>query len=253
MIDQKIVRKNFSKSSCRYNDLALIQKNCAKKLCNLAKKFIKENNYILDLGSGSSFIAKNLILENKNQKIFEIDIALNMLQHWRERPNFTFPLAADILNLPFKNQEIFDVTFSSFALQWVENFDNLFAFLQKIIKTGGIIAFCLPTKNSLSQIRSASVKSGCNFNIINLPDENLLRQKFCDYNFKKILFSQEIITQTNKNAVDFLKNIKQIGANYSANNNFISKKQLQKFNDFFLIDSKNQNDWYINYFLFQKL
>jgi methylase of polypeptide subunit release factors len=38
--------------------------------------FIKNDATILDLGSGTSFIAKNLTAAKNNYKIFEIDISV---------------------------------------------------------------------------------------------------------------------------------------------------------------------------------
>ena len=111
MINKKIIKHNFSNKAAIYNDCALIQKTAAKKLCDLAKHFIGDESTILDLGSGTSFIAKNLAISQKNIQIFEIDIAHNMLKHWDDRPQNVFPILADIENLPFKNHETFDIIF----------------------------------------------------------------------------------------------------------------------------------------------
>ena len=251
MIDSKIIKNNFSNSVENYNNFALIQKQCAEKLCNLSRDFIKNDDLILDLGSGTSFIAKNLT-DDYNCKIFEADISLQMLKQWNSRPSSCFALSANIENLPFPEKPIFNMVISSFALQWIENFDKLFAYLQKIIKNSGVIIFCLPTKNSLQQIRKASEISGCNFNFTNLPDQGFIRQKLLENNFTEILFSQEIVEQKNENATEFLRNIKKIGANYSSKNNFVTKKRLEKFNDFFSEKFNNTDCWYTQYFIYTK-
>ena len=227
MIDKKIVAKNFSAQFKNYDDFALVQKKCAKKLCDFSKKFIKNNDFVLDLGSGTSFVSKDLST-HKSCKIFETDISFNMLQSWQNRPSDCFAINCDISQLPFKNAT-FDFIISSFALQWLEDFDKLFASLQQIAKVGTIVAFCFPIEYSLEKIKNASRNSGCNFNFRNLANQNNIKEKLLKNNFKEILFLEETIAQESKDGVGFLKNIKKIGANYREKKNLINKKKLQKF------------------------
>ncbi len=255
MINKKIVQHNFSDKAFIYNDCALIQKTAAQKLCDLAKNFIKDGDVILDLGSGTSFIAKNLLQSQKNLQIFEVDLAPNMLKHWRDRPKNVFPILADIENLPFKNRETFDIIFSSFALQWLENFEQLFLNLHLLLKKNGMIIFCLPTEKTFAEIKEASKKSDCNFSLQKLVNQDSIRQSLLNVGFKEKLFSQEIIEQKHQNAVAALKELKKIGTNYSENfikQKSIAKKNLQKFNVFFSQNSSNNASWHLCYLIYQK-
>ena len=277
MINKKIIQQNFSRQATIYNDCALVQKNSAKKLCELAKKILTENNFvqsqnftvsensltelqnkninILDLGSGTSFIAKNLHEFNQNLKIFEVDIAENMLKQWVDRPSNILPILADIENLPFEKTASFDIIISSFALQWIENIPQLLRKLKILLKENGALIFCLPTEKTFAEIKSASEKSQCNFSIKTLHNENFIRDELLKLKLQEHFYQTEIVPQKNQNAVAALKEIKKIGANYSekfATKKNISKNNLQKFNDFFLQDNQNITNWHLAYFIFKK-
>lgn len=251
---KKIIQNNFASKAAIYNDCADIQKNAAQNLCEIAKNFISNSNKILDLGSGTSFIAKNLISTHQNLQIFEIDFAINMLKHWPNKPQNVLPILADIENLPFKNHETFDIILSSFALQWIENFDELFVNLQKILKKNGYLVFCIPDEKSFSEIKDANIKSGCNFFFKKLPKIELIKAALAKNQFKEKLLDYKIATKHHKNAVLALREIKNIGANYSnyAIKKPITKKSLQKFNDLFLQDSQNNLSWHLYYLIYQK-
>lgn len=256
MINKKIIKHNFSDKAAIYNDCALIQKDAAQKLYNLGKNFVKDNAAILDLGSGTSFIAKNLLNSTaKNLQIFEVDIADNMLKNWRDRPQNIFPILADIENLPFKKQETFDIIFSSFALQWLENFEELFHNLHLLLKKNGIIIICLPTENSFIEIRDASKSSGCNFLMQKLVNQDFIKEILLKIGFKEKYFANEVIKQKHKNAVAALKDFKKIGTNYSESSavkKFVTKRNLQKFNVFFSQNSSNNTSWHLCFLIYQK-
>lgn len=255
MTNKQIVRDNFNRKAAIYNDCAVIQKNAAQKLCDLAQDFIHDDSVILDLGSGTSFIAKNLITKNKSLKIFEVDIASNMLENWKDRPKNVFPILADIENLPFKNSKTFDIIFSSFALQWLDNFENLFTNLYSLLKKDGVIIFCLPTQKTFTEIKEANKKSDCNFAIRNLPGQRFLSENLIKVGFKEKLATSEIIAQKYPNAVAALREFKKIGTNYSENfatKKFVTKTNLQKFNVFFSQISNNNASWHLCYLIYQK-
>ena len=178
-----------------------------------------------------------------------------MLKNWQDRPENVFPILADIENLPFTKPETFDVIFSSFALQWLENFEGLFRNLHLLLKKNGVIIFCLPTENSFIEIKDASKNSGCNFSMRNLVNQDFIKQSLLQTGFKENYFASEVIKQKHENAVAALKEFKKMGTNYSENfatKKLVTKKNLQKFNVFFSQNSNNNASWHLCYLIYQK-
>ncbi len=253
------INENFSRSSKNYDDEAVIQKLAAKKLCDLILPLIKENSNILDLGSGTSFIAQNLYKKalEKNTKIHEIDLSQEMLNHWTPKPSNVFAIQGDIRNLQFEKNS-FDIIISSFCLQWLEDFEKNFLQFFQILKPNGIFAFCLPTSESLKELRIASIESGCNFNFNDLPKIEDLKFFLKKSGFIEKEIFQETFIKEFTNGYKALKSIKILGANHSHKiKKLITKTKLQKFNNFclknFAINGKTMKvSWTASYFILTK-
>ncbi len=245
--DKEKLQQKFSKQAENYEDLAAIQLDAAKKLCKIVKPFLTTNCQILDLGSGTGFIAKNL---EGNFFITETDISLEMLQ--KNSNSHSIKIQADFENLPFKNSD-FDIITSSFSLQWATDFDKSFSHFFSLLKPNGIFAFCLPCEGSLKELNAANI-----FSFNQLPSKEKLQNSLLKAGFKEVLIESEIVKQKFSSGLEALKSIKKTGANYSAKNkNIVTKTKLKQFNNFCLknFGDKSRNisvTWSINYLIFSK-
>ncbi len=247
MLNKKLISENFSRAAQSYNTAALVQKQAAEKLCRLASPFIQKDSAILDLGCGTGFISENL-----SQKIFEADLSFAMLK----QKSGNFKINCDFEHLPFKGQS-FDVLISSFSLQWLEDFEKNFANFSAILKPNGIFAFCIPTSNSLKELKTASVQSGCDFHFNQLPQSAEIKSALKNSGFEEKIYKSEIIKSEFESGLQALKSIKTIGANYQLNRNFISKTQLIQFDNFCLKNFSQRSkkvaiSWDLSFFIFQK-
>ncbi len=258
-LDKKTISKNFSYASKNYDEFAAVQKMSAAKLCSLVLPLIQNNDSIIDLGSGTSAICKNLFSSQnfyeKNLEVFELDLSSEMLGIWSEKSkNHIHSIAADAENLPLKSDS-FNIIISSFSLQWLQNFEEIFADFKRILKKDGILAFCLPTNSSLKELKISSIESGCNFNFINLPEMEILKSALLKSGFREIEMQSEVLKSEFNDGIEALKSLKKIGANYSAKKKLISRKPLNHFNNLCLEKFSTSNkklaiSWEVTYFLF---
>ena len=235
MLNKKIIAKNFSDAANNYNSQAQTQTIAAKKLVELVNPFIAKNSKILDIGSGTSFIEKNLTKNfSSNIEIHEIDLAPQMLNHWQERPKNVIAICDDFENFQFKNNS-FDIVASSFSLQWIENIDNCFKKIYEILTKNGVLIFCLPIFGSLEELIKSSIDSDCNFNFLSFFKETEIKNSLLKNQFS-LNFSQVLeIEESCENAILALKKIKKTGASYSNHSQkAINKNKLINFNDFYL-------------------
>ena len=250
-IDKNIVKNNFLRGAKSYEEFGVVQNIAAKKLCEFAFSYLKKTNLkILDLGSGSGFVAKNILSYNLNHQIFEIDLIAPFAKNY-----LTIFTKCDIEKLCFKPNS-FDLIISSFALQWIENFEDTFIEINKILKPGGIFIFAIPDHESLKELKIASINSGCNFNFKELPKRENFKKNFYNSNFNLLNSSQETIKQSFSTGVEAIKSIKKIGANYSQfKKNKIKKSALKEFDNFFKKPSNDAScevSWVVNYFILSK-
>jgi len=234
--DKNLVAKNFSLGAKTYDEAAQIQLSTAKDLVDLIRPYLKKNSQILDLGSGTSFIAKQI----STYEITEVDIAPNMLESWRERPSNIKTICADFEKLTFVEAS-FDLILSSFSLQWSSDFVKNFARYFSFLKPGGIFAFALPIKGSLPEL------SG--FNLNDLPENITLKSALKNAGFEKKIFAEKDLFQDFASSKNLVKFLKEIGANSP-------QKRPQK-RELPLNGKINKNvgkrlSWRVSYFVFEK-
>jgi malonyl-CoA O-methyltransferase len=261
--DKKKLKTNFGRNAHNYDISAPIQLLAAKKLCKIAKTFIQKKSSflhfqsaqkselkmlkVLDLGSGTGFIGKNL---GEKINLFELDLAFEMLQQ-SSRHN-SQKIQADFENLPFKDGS-FDILISSFALHWITDFDKSFSKFFALLKPKGVFIFCLPCEGSLKELSAANI-----FNFNQFPKVEDLKKSLNKSGFIEICIETKTSKQTFESGIDALKSLKKIGANYSQKNNkIITKKKLAQFDNFCLKNfgtqaQKIEVSWAISYFTFSK-
>lgn len=230
--DKNLISKNFSLGSKTYNEVAQIQRETAQNLVSLVADRLRNDSEILDLGSGTSFIAKQI----PNLNICEVDIAQEMLNSWVERPSNIKTLVADFENLPFLKNS-FDVILSSFALHWATDFKKTFSQYFSILRPKGIIAFAIPVEGSMPEMSM--------FNINDFPSSGKLRSILNECGFEELFFVQKDSAQFFEKKIDAIKFLKRIGANSAQKTNLPLSFSLRKNLD-------KKISWKIAYFVFQK-
>lgn len=214
--DKNLVAKNFSRGAKTYDEAAQVQLVCARKLVGLISPYLKKDSQILDLGSGTSFIAKEILtnchpeLVEGSQELFtrpfdklrvtEVDITPEMLAAWSDRPKNVKAVCADFENLDFAPNS-FDLILSSFSLQWSSDFVKNFAQYFSLLKPNGIFAFAVPTEGSLVELSD--------FNLNELPKNSLLKTALKKSGFNEKLFREESIKQDFASSRDLLRFLKE--------------------------------------------
>ena len=102
----------------------------------LRKSNLRTRNNILDLGSGSGIIAKELLDKSKTN-VTAVDINQSRVSAAKERyPEVNF-ICADAQNLPFSDNS-FDLITSSWLWLWIEDKNKLAAEIKRLLKPGGV-------------------------------------------------------------------------------------------------------------------
>ena len=239
------IKNNFNKAALNYDDYAVLQKEVAKKLVNLSSDNINKSNKILDLGSGTGFVADSI--KSTNKEIFELDIAYNMLD---KRPG-SLKVNADIEYLPFVENS-FDLILSSLAFQWLNNISLAITNCGKVLKDNGSLIFSIITDGSLAELKSSCTTCGVNLSINQFPTKQYLVDIISDISKNYQLIDEKIILEY-KDLYDLLNSMKKIGASYGSNfnRNNLTKKQFELLNSFYLKNFNSKDrifaTWQVTY------
>lgn len=155
IIDKKRVAKAFSSAAGQYDQLAEAQKHIAGRLLADASKKYPQARHVLDIGCGTGYWTRRLRDAYQAEQVFGLDLAPGMLAYAEQQGNNQAIdwLCADAEALPLENQSL-DLVFSSLAIQWCNDYSQLFSGIYRCLKPGGqaFIATLLPgTLDELKQ------------------------------------------------------------------------------------------------------
>lgn len=253
IFNKKTIQNNFNRFSSSYSKNAILQKQVAHNLCQIALGTIQDSNKILDLGSGTGFVAQNILANKKwqSKSICQLDIAYDMLRNSNQYQNI-FNINGDIENLPFKNHS-FDFMISSLAFQWLNNLDLVLKNIKNLLHVNGQIAFAILLHGTLHQLKESAQSLAINLQINDFITQKNLEDSL-NLHFSTYEIKVEEINLYYQNIFDLLHSIKNIGAataNINQNRNNITKKDFLNLNDFYLknfnLNSRLVASWKVAY------
>jgi ubiquinone/menaquinone biosynthesis C-methylase UbiE len=103
---------------------------------SLLEPIIKDGDRILDLGCGVGAYSHDISKKNKN--IISLDNSYNALKFGREYYKIRYPIQSTALKLPFKNDS-FNIVFMVEVIEHIENQDELFSELNRILRPSGVL------------------------------------------------------------------------------------------------------------------
>lgn len=158
------VASSFSKAANSYDGSAQLQRDVGYQLLKLGMSHSvihmqRKNRQMLDLGSGTGYFSEKLTEHYPEASLCCLDIAQGMLEHARAlRGTQTIQwLCADAEALPIASNSV-DFIFSSLAIQWCENLNQLFSEISRVLKPGAVALISTLGPGSLKELRNSWAK-----------------------------------------------------------------------------------------------
>lgn len=149
------VTRAFSAAARHYDEHASVQLACARSLHALlpAMPSVKR---AMDLGCGTLPLARPLREVAPDSDWWAVDVSEGMLLEARDRGRLEGwrPLRADAESLPFA-AGMFDLVFSSFALQWASSPAAVLMEVSRVLKPGGLLALSVPLAGTLAELQKS--------------------------------------------------------------------------------------------------
>jgi len=160
-IDQAWIRNSFDKAAGSYDSAAVLQREVVNRLIERLEWIKIEPQVILDVGVGTGYCARQLRQKYKKATVIGLDLAPSMIRQARCQVPWMDKLrgkqrfvCADAHHIPLADNSV-DMVFSSLAIQWCNDLDQVFAEFRRVLKPGGLVMFATLGPDTLRELRLA--------------------------------------------------------------------------------------------------
>ena len=221
MIDKIYKRKVFNRAANSYEKFSGIQDQISQNLLEkLECRNINPTN-ILDLGCGTGKNGLHFLKKFKKISLVNFDLSENMLEQARKKMttssiNFVnnstnFHVCGDMENLPFRDN-LFDLVWSSSAIQWSDNLPIVLKHINRILKPNGFFIFSTFGPETLKELRMINEVLYNHPKTNNFFDLKDIRDFFAIEGFDNLSFDVKSYRLDYASVEDILYDIKGVGA-----------------------------------------
>jgi malonyl-CoA O-methyltransferase len=207
-------RRNFEKAAKTYDAAALLQQEIGQRLHERLDYIKIAPEHILDLGCGTGFITKKLLMHYPKANILSLDIAVNMLKEtrkaggWFRKPRL---ICADANHLPLSDKSV-DLLVSNLMLQWCPDLQQVFSEIMRVMKPGGMILFSTFGPDTLKEFRESWSRVDGYAHTTEFIDMHDVGDTLMQAGFSQPVMDMEMITMTYDKVRLLMHDLKQIGA-----------------------------------------
>lgn len=240
------VARSFSRAANTYDQHAALQHEIEKRLIQRLSYTKINPDRILNLGSGTGNVNKELQAMFPQAEIISLDMAEGMLQHANQQQNSCriyeprtekdaaatseiiaqceknitcmsngkgniLSCCADAEALPFLKHSV-DLVFSNLMLQWIPSLSKVFFELHNILKPKGLLLFTTFGPDTLCELKHSWSQVDANEHVNNFFDLHLIGDAMLNAKLADPVTDAEHITLTYAAVFDLLRELKLIGA-----------------------------------------
>lgn len=211
-LNTKIAAERFSLNARHYDDYAFIQRRVAAELAAKISAQGRDYRYILDIGTGTGALVKELELSYPAAKIFALDIAWGMLSEAKHKCKARL-IQADAAMPPFLPEK-FDLIASNLTYQWLPDLGQAFAGSNLSLAQGGDFYFSLFARGTLRELIACVSKITKTEPLAFLPSKDIIYAALKQAGFRSVEIVIEAEEEFFTGAWELLRWLKALGVNY---------------------------------------
>jgi len=238
---KKRIQQAFNMKASSYDEYSVAQREVGRRMIERLDLLKFKPLNILDLGSGTGYLAELLLDKFPESNVTCLDLAENMLLKCREKaPNLNL-IISDIENMPFRPAS-FDLIISSFTLHWCEEIEKIFYDVRKSLKGDGIFMFTTVGPNTLRELQEAYTYIDIEQHVNSFTDMHMYGDSLLKCGFDDPVMDVEEIIVEYSSFKGVLNSLKKTGANtvIGQEPSYISKKSYIELSNVY--PKNNDND-----------
>ena len=205
------VARSFSKAASTYDAAAFFQRIAGERLFERLDYFKLEPKQIIDLGCGTGVFTRQLSERFPAAEVTGLDIAEGMIEWCKQQSSAEQYVCANALALPFEDNSV-DLIFSNLSIQWVENLQDLFNELNRVLKPEGLLLFTTLGPDTLKELKQSFAQVDQYQHVNDFIDmhhvgDAMLQAKMLD----PVVDAEPVVISYDK-ASELMRDLKDIGA-----------------------------------------
>ncbi len=235
-IKKQTIADSFSKAAASYDASAFLQQEVASRLLERLSLMNTSAKTILDVGCGTGYCTTILDKKFSKAKLTGIDIAPGMIEFAIKQKKFFSKIdyqVADVEELPFDNNQ-YDLVFSNLTIQWLENHQQVFSELNRVLKPGGLLIFSTLGPDTLMELKESWSKVDQDVHVNQFYDMHIVGDAVHNAQFENTVIDRDVISLTYKTMLGLMKDLKSIGAHNmhsQRNKGLLGKSKFKKLTD----------------------
>jgi len=213
-LHKKSIQGNFSRASSSYDNVALVQRECATKLVNYLKKYFPKfyPRSILDLGTGIGYVPESLFSYFPKSKFVLSDISPSMLIQARKRLDLAVQAKELLGDMEKQDFGFHDLVISNLALQWTSDLNKT---IKKSYENSGVFAFSCLLDGTFNEWSRIFMESSLPVPTYQYPSKQELDNYLLSFNANEYFSDLKEFTLEFSSASSFMRYLRDLGANYS--------------------------------------
>ena len=156
-VDQRQVRRNFSRAAATYEQHDALQQEVQTLLIDRLGFYLETPERVIDVGAGTGRGTALLRKRYPKAQIVAMDLALPMLRASKKHMSWLKPfqrVCAEATALPLPDHSV-DVLHSNLCFQWIDDLPALFGECVRVLKPGGLLVYSTFGPDTRKELRAA--------------------------------------------------------------------------------------------------
>lgn len=223
---KKKIAAAFGSKAGTYNQFASVQKELLQSVRSRIIKCQSPGMWA-DLGCGTGILEEMLLDKDQNLHITGVDLSRNSLSILTEKKiTGTFPVQADIENLPFKKGCFTGAVICS-VLQWLDSSIPVLKGISGLLTRDGKLVFSVFTDGCFKELMEIRRHFGLSVPVrLSSPDDFTEQLKECGFSILE--YDDYHCVKYFPSAMDLLRSLSSTGST-AVNGRQMSRSELQKF------------------------
>ena len=220
-LDKRLVRRSFERAAATYDMAAVLQNEVCRRMLERLDYIRLAPKAVLDAGSGTGNAVAGLAGRYPGARMIALDLALGMVRRararrpwWRRVTGRGARLAAvcgDIEQLPLAAGSA-GMVWSNLTLQWVNEPQQAFAEMHRVLEPGGLLMFSTFGPDTLKELRAAFPGADPHTHVNRFIDMHDIGDRLIACGYADPVMDMEIVTLTYPDVRSLMRELKSIGA-----------------------------------------